>query len=177
MSKSNKHSFARGAFASLLAVAGLMGCSGEAYTEDGEAVDVGEVESPLFYARPDACDIYEAENIGRAGGQPAGNGWKLINAGDNINVNRLFSTGQHTFSVVARGTQGGGVKPQIKLTLGGVQIGGNITVTNTGITDGWNEYTVQHNVTTGNNKLIKVELANPGDGRALILDGVALYCP
>lgn len=163
-----------------LALASLWGCSATAVESDQqseELVELDTAESPLFYTQPGACAEYEAENIGRAGGAPASGGWKLTNAGDNINVNRLFVSGSHSFGIVARGTAGGGQKPQIKLTLNGVQIGGNITVTNTAITDGWSQYVVHYNVTTGNNKLIKVELANPGSGRALILDGINLYCP
>jgi hypothetical protein len=134
------------------------------------------VEQDLFVA-PTACEHYEAENIGRTGGSPTAAGWKLTSAGDNINVNRQFVSGHHSFSIWARGTAGGGTKPQMKLTLNGVQIGGNITVTNTGITDGWSQYVVNYNVATGNNKLIKVELANPGNGRALLIDGLHVFCP
>jgi hypothetical protein len=140
-------------------------------------VSLGSVDEPLVVQRASACNNYEAENIGRTGGSSTSGGWKLTAAGDNINVNRQFTTGEHQFAIIARGTAGGGQKPQLKLTLNGTQIGGNIVVTNTGITDGWKEYVITYNVGTGNNKLIKVELANPGSGRALLLDGVSVYCP
>lgn len=156
------------------------GCGGNTGTGDHQneqPVEVDSVESPLFFTLPGACAEYEAENIGRTGGSPVANGWKLTTASDNINVNRLFVSGSHAFGIVARGTAGGGQQPQIKLTLNGVQIGGNITVTNTSITSGWQQYVVHYNIATGNNKLIKVELANPGSGRALLLDGINLYCP
>jgi hypothetical protein len=155
------------------------GCSGTLADADLQASteDVETSQDALFYTLPGACEVYEAENIGRAGGAPSSGGWTLTNAGDNINVNRLFTAGNHAFSIIARGVAGGGQKPQIKLTLNGVQIGGNINVTNTSITSGWSEYVVHYNIGTGNNKLIKVELANPGSGRKLLLDGINLYCP
>lgn len=158
------------------------GCSAADH-EGHDAALAGESEAvqtrgqALLTPAPTACARYEAENIGRTGGSPAAGGWKLQNAGDDINVNRQFVSGRHAFSIFARGVAGGGVKPQLRLTLNGFQIGGNITVTNTAITDGWSEYVVNYDVTTGNNKLIKIELANPGSGRAVVIDGFDLYCP
>lgn len=172
-----------GALASLILTTG---CSDGEFPSDGVWTDGGgasgdssfsERSQAMFFSNPDACVEYEAENIGRTGGSPTSGGWKLTNAGDDINVVRMFDSGAHTFTIVARGTAGAGQKPQMKLTLNGYQIGGNITVTNTARTDGWREYVIPYTVGTGNNKRIKVELANPGSGRALLLDGVSLECP
>lgn len=165
-----------------------VGCGAGAFEDEGDASPSSAIDetagaealashAEALTPAPSACAQYEAENIGRTGGSPAAQGWKLAAAGDNLNVNRQFVAGAHAFSIFARGVSGGGVKPQLKLTLNGIQIGGNITVTNTAITDGWKEFVVNYDVTTGNNKLIKVELANPGSGRSVVIDGINLYCP
>jgi hypothetical protein len=165
---------------------GFVACSAGQTNEGADGTSEGtqlaegaqfEDHTELLSASLSACSQYEAENVGRTGGMGVPGGWKLTNATDNINQTRMFATGTHVFSIYAKGAAGGGQNPQIKLTLNGIQIGGNVSVTNTTSTATWKEYVVSYSISTGNNKTIKVELANPGSGRSLSVDGINVYCP
>lgn len=155
----------------------ISACSAAEGEYDAPFEEVGTVSEALFYTKAGACANYEAENIGRTGGVPGTGGWKLVNAGDNINKVRTFVPGEHTFTIIAWGTAGGGQKPKLQLKLNDFPIGDPITVTNTSRTSGWSEYAVTYNINTGSDKRIKVELANPGAGRAVLIDGISVYCP
>lgn len=189
------HRSTKALFATFALTASVGGCSGQydstaggndlqdeetpaAKVEEPGGIELSSLGEAVYYSDSVACETYEAEDIGRAGGIATSQGWKLRYAGENINVVRQFTTGSHQFSVVAWGTKGtDGSLPKFKLTLNDVQIGADVTVTNTSYTSGWSEYTVDYNVQTPNNKQIKVELANPGNGRAILIDGIIVHCP
>ncbi len=149
-----------------------------ARSEEPGGIELSSLDQAVYYSDSVACETYEAENIGHLGGVASSQGWKLRYAGENINVERQFTTGQHRFSVIAWGTKGtDGSLPKFKLTLNDFQIGGEVTVTNTSPTSGWSKYVVNYSVQNASNKRIKVELANPGNGRAVLIDGIIVHCP
>lgn len=189
----NIHRITKTLLATFAMTAALGGCSAEYASTAGDpvaneaavgmtgepgAVELATLGDAVMYSDAVACATYEAENIGRTGGIASSQGWKLRYAGENINVVRQFTTGQHQFSVIAWGTKGtDGSLPKFRLKLNDVQIGGDVTVTNTTPVSGWSEYIINYNIQTGNNKQIKVELANPGNGRAVLIDGIIVHCP
>lgn len=147
-------------------------------SEDAVEEEVASMSEAVFYSDSVACAQYEAENIGRTGGAAGSQGWRLRYAGEDINVVRQFTSGQHQFSVVAWGTKGtDGSLPKIRVKLNDIQIGGDVTVTNVAYTSGWSEYIINYSIQTAGNKRIKVELANPGSGRAVLIDGIIVHCP
>jgi hypothetical protein len=177
---------------SLLALCSSLGACGAAEDQTVSAAsgpkelssEIGSVVEAVFFADPIACGTFDAEDrsagspVTRSGGSASSSGWNLRAAGDSVGFRQSYTSGEHFFTIVAWGTAGSdGSKPNIKLSLNGFAIGGNVAVTNTSRTDGWRRYVVSYTVKTPGEKVLKVELANPGAGRAVLIDGGMVHCP
>jgi hypothetical protein len=160
----------------------LAACSGEDQaTQQADLESAIDTQSEALYYTQDrvACATYEAETMSHTGGtaNSDASAWSLRNAGENISATRSYATGLHTIDVIAWGTKGSdGVVPALKVSLNNYSIG-TFNVTNTSITSGWSKYVVTYNVQTAGNKTLKIELANPGAGRKVLIDGAMVHCP
>lgn len=108
-------------------------------------------------------------SISHSGGSLSADGtaWKLLAQGNNVSTSRQFATGAHAISIFAKASTDQGTFPIIRLSLNGVQIGSDITVSNT---SAMKEYVVNYSVSTANQKSIKVELVNVTP-RSVSIDG------
>jgi hypothetical protein len=168
--------FAKTAAWALLGLAfGLAGCGAEGQASSDSAEQLGKTDEALV-GLTHACAQYEAETqMAHSGGSLSSDGaaWKLTAINQNVSASRQVVAGTHKFSIFAKASSDVGTFPKLRLSLNGIQIGTDITVSNT---SAMQEYTVLYNVTTANQKTIKVELINTSP-RSVSIDGVNVFCP
>lgn len=115
--------------------------------------------------------VVEAETMTASTGGPVTGGWNIWSNG-NISFNHRFPQGSSQLTVTARGEQGGGVWPNMTVTINGSQV-----YSTTVSSASWTDYTFNVSSVTGDAQ-VRINFTNDyyanGQDRNLIVDKVTV---